>query len=130
MRFVGNRILVVDDEKPIVDILKYNLTKEGYEVLAAYDGEEAIEVAFSQRPDLILLDVMLPKKDGFAVCKKLREKLICPIIMLTAKGEDIPRSLIDCDISPEGADIPYLRLSKWSHPPGLEGNGADVYDVY
>lgn len=84
---------MVDDEKPIVDILKYNLTKEGYEVLAAYDGEEAIEVAFSQRPDLILLDVMLPKKDGFAVCKKLREKLICPIIMLTAKGEEVDKVL-------------------------------------
>ncbi|ADL08947.1 response regulator YycF [Thermosediminibacter oceani] len=90
---MGQKILVVDDEKPIVDILKYNLAKEGYEVIAAYDGEEAIEVAFSQNPNLILLDVMLPKQDGFQVCKKLREKLACPIIMLTAKGEEVDKVL-------------------------------------
>jgi len=91
--FMGQKILVVDDEKPIVDILKYNLIKEGYEVVAAYDGEEAIEVAFSQNPDLVLLDIMLPKMDGFSVCKKLREKLLCPIIMLTAKGEEVDKVL-------------------------------------
>lgn len=90
---MGQKILVVDDEKPIVDILKYNLIKEGYEVVAAYDGEEAIEVAFSQNPDLVLLDIMLPKMDGFSVCKKLREKLLCPIIMLTAKGEEVDKVL-------------------------------------
>ncbi|TYP57449.1 response regulator YycF [Thermosediminibacter litoriperuensis] len=90
---MGQKILVVDDEKPIVDILKYNLTKEGYEVIVAYDGEEAVGVALSQNPDLILLDVMLPKKDGFQVCKNLREKLVCPIIMLTAKGEEVDKVL-------------------------------------
>ncbi|SHM17179.1 two-component system, OmpR family, response regulator VicR [Caldanaerovirga acetigignens] len=90
---MGQKILVVDDEKPIVDILKYNLVKEGYEVLAAYDGEEAIEVAISQNPDLVLLDIMLPRQDGFSVCKKLREKLVCPIIMLTAKGEEVDKVL-------------------------------------
>ena len=88
-----NKILVVDDEKPIVDILKYNLSKEGYEVVAAFDGEEAVEIAFSEKPDLILLDIMLPKKDGFTVCKTLREKMTCPIIMLTAKGEEVDKVL-------------------------------------
>jgi two-component system response regulator VicR len=90
---LNERILVVDDEKPIVDILKYNLTKEGYNVLVAYDGEEAIKVAESASPDLVLLDIMLPKIDGFSVCKKLREKMTCPIIMLTAKGEEVDKVL-------------------------------------
>jgi len=88
-----NKILVVDDEKPIADILKYNLQKEGYEVLVAYDGQEAIDIAFKEYPDLILLDIMLPKMDGFTVCKTLREKLTCPIIMLTAKGEEVDKVL-------------------------------------
>jgi two-component system response regulator VicR len=90
---LNERVLVVDDEKPIVDILKYNLTKEGYNVLVAYDGEEAIKVAESASPDLVLLDIMLPKIDGFSVCKKLREKMTCPIIMLTAKGEEVDKVL-------------------------------------
>ncbi|WP_422448387.1 response regulator YycF [Thermoanaerobacterium sp. DL9XJH110] len=90
---MNEKILVVDDEKPIVDILKYNLTREGYSVLAAYDGDEAVRVAESAEPDLILLDIMLPKMDGFTVCKKLREKMTCPIIMLTAKGEEVDKVL-------------------------------------
>jgi two-component system response regulator VicR len=90
---MNEKILVVDDEKPIVDILKYNLTREGYNVLAAYDGDEAVRVAESADPDLILLDIMLPKMDGFTVCKKLREKMTCPIIMLTAKGEEVDKVL-------------------------------------
>jgi len=91
--FLNEKILVVDDEKPIVDILKYNLTREGYNVLEAYDGEQAIEIAFKENPDLILLDIMLPKQDGFSVCKKVREKMACPIIMLTAKGEEVDKIL-------------------------------------
>jgi len=90
---VDEKILVVDDEKPIVDILKYNLDKEGYEVVVAYDGQEAVKVALSENPDLILLDIMLPKMDGFTVCKELRKKLTCPIIMLTAKGEELDKVL-------------------------------------
>jgi two-component system response regulator VicR len=90
---MNKEVLVVDDEKPIVDILKYNLKKEGYSVSVAYDGEEAINKAFGKNPDLILLDIMLPKQDGFTVCKKLREKLTCPIIMLTAKGEEVDKVL-------------------------------------
>ena len=68
-------ILVVDDEKPIVDILTYNLQKEGYATLEANDGEEAIRIATEQKPDLILLDIMLPKIDGLTVCKKLRQQM-------------------------------------------------------
>lgn len=90
---MDEKILIVDDEKPIVDILKYNLDKEGYDVLTAYDGEEAVNIALSEDPDLILLDIMLPKQDGFSVCKKVRERLTCPIIMLTAKGEEVDKVL-------------------------------------
>ena len=69
-----NLILVVDDEKPIVEILKVNLVKSGYRVIEAYDGNEAVVKALSEDPDLILLDVMLPGIDGFSVCKKIREE--------------------------------------------------------
>ena len=86
-------ILVVDDEAPIVEILKFNLTKSGYRVLAAYDGEEGYRLAASEKPDLILLDVMLPKMDGFEVCKKIREKHSTPIIMLTARDEEVDKVL-------------------------------------
>ena len=88
-----NKILVVDDEKPIVDILKINLEKNGYKVIVAYDGETAAEMAYSEEPDLILLDVMLPKMDGFSVCRKVREKLSVPIIMLTAREEEVDKVL-------------------------------------
>ena len=86
-----NLILVVDDEKPIVEILKVNLIKNGYRVIEAYDGNEAVSKALSEEPDLILLDVMLPGQDGFSVCKKVRETSSVPIIMLTAKVEDIDK---------------------------------------
>ncbi len=86
-------ILVIEDEAPIVDILKFNLTKSGYRVLAAYDGEEGYRLALSEKPDLILLDVMLPKMDGFEVCKKIREKHSTPIIMLTARDEEVDKVL-------------------------------------
>ena len=69
------RILIVDDERPIVDILKFNLEKEGFATTVAYDGEQAINVALSVKPDLILLDLMLPKIDGFNVCKEIRKHL-------------------------------------------------------
>lgn len=85
------RILIVDDERPIVDILKFNLEKEGFTTTVAYDGEQAINVALSVKPDLILLDLMLPKIDGFNVCKEIRKHLTCPIIMLTAKEEVVDK---------------------------------------
>ena len=87
------KILIVDDEKPIVDILKFNLEKEGYSIITAFDGEEAYNKAISESPDLIFLDVMLPKMDGFTVCRKLREKISTPIIMLTAKEEEVDKVL-------------------------------------
>ncbi|WP_432662972.1 response regulator [Wukongibacter baidiensis] len=86
-------ILVVDDEKTIVDILEFNLKREGYEVLTAYDGEQAIDTALNECPDLVLLDVMLPKLDGFEVCKKIREKMTTPILMLTAREEIVDKVL-------------------------------------
>lgn len=85
------KILIVDDEKPIVDILKFNLEKEGFVTTVAYDGEEAISMAIAVKPDLILLDLMLPKVDGFNVCKEIRKHLTCPIIMLTAKEEVVDK---------------------------------------
>ncbi len=85
------KILIVDDERPIVDILKFNLEKEGFSTIAAYDGEEAINIALTVKPDLILLDLMLPKVDGLNVCKELRKSLVCPIIMLTAKEEVVDK---------------------------------------
>lgn len=87
------RVLVVDDEKNIVDIIKYNLKKEGYEVITAYDGEEAIKLNEENEPDLILLDIMMPKLDGYAACRKIREKYDTPIIMLTARAEEVDKVL-------------------------------------
>ena len=87
------KILIVDDEKPILDILVHNLKKEGYNVIEAVDGEEAIEKAFNEKPDLILLDIMLPKVDGLTVCKRVRNSLSVPIVMLSAKGEEIDKIL-------------------------------------
>ena len=86
-------VLIVDDEKPIVDILKYNLMKEGYETIEAYDGAQALEYALEKKPDIILLDVMLPKMDGFEVCRKVREKMSTPILMLTAREEEVDKVL-------------------------------------
>ena len=86
-------ILIVDDEQHIVDILVYNLEKEGYNTLQANDGMTAVDIALNQKPDLILLDIMLPKMDGLAVCKRIRHTLNVPILMLTAKDEEIDKIL-------------------------------------
>ncbi len=90
---MNKKILIVDDEKPIVEILKINLVKDGYTVFEAYDGEEAVSKAMAEEPDLILLDVMLPKLDGFSVLKKIREKSSVPILMLTAREEEFDKVL-------------------------------------
>lgn len=82
------KILVVDDERPIAEIIKYNLQKEGFEVKTSYDGEDAIKMVHSMNPDLIILDVMLPKKNGFDVLKEIRIQYMMPVIMLTAKEEE------------------------------------------
>lgn len=87
------KVLVVEDEKPIADILEYNLGKEGYDVKTVYTGDEAVNAAMSFMPDLILLDIMLPGIDGLNVCRQVRMHLDCPIIMLTAKDAEIDKVL-------------------------------------
>jgi len=86
-------ILIVDDEQPIVDILVYNLRKEGYNTIEASDGLTAVDMALEKKPDLILLDIMLPKLDGLSVCKRIKNSINVPIIMLTAKDGEIDKIL-------------------------------------
>ena len=93
MIVLGRKVLIIEDEQPIVDILKFNLEKEGFQVLTADNGLSALECALTQNPDLILLDIMLPKMDGFDVCRKIREKLNVPIIMITARDEEVDKVL-------------------------------------
>ena len=90
---MANRVLVVDDEKMIVKGLKFSLEQDGMEVECAYDGEEALEKAKNEEFDIILLDIMLPKLDGMQVCQMIREFSSVPIIMLTAKGDDMDKIL-------------------------------------
>jgi len=87
------KILVVDDDKNICELLRLYLEKEGYSVILAFDGKEGLEKFNTQNPDLILLDVMMPNVDGWEVCKEVRKTSLCPIIMLTAKGETIDKVL-------------------------------------
>lgn len=87
------KILVVDDEKPISDIIKFNLENEGYEVVTAFDGEEALEKVEEEHPDLLVLDIMLPKIDGLEVVREVRKKYNMPIIMATAKETEIDKVL-------------------------------------
>lgn len=90
---LDKKILVVDDEKPIADILQFNLKKEGYTVFCAYDGQQALDMVEEHKPDLLLLDIMLPIKDGMEVCREVRKKFEMPIIMLTAKDSEIDKVL-------------------------------------
>ncbi len=90
---MANRVLVVDDEKLIVKGIRFSLEQDGMEVDCAYDGEEALEFARNNSYDMILLDVMLPKMSGFEVCQQIREFSNTPIVMLTAKGEDMDKIL-------------------------------------
>ena len=91
---MAKKVLIVDDEKNIVDILEFNLRREGYETIAAYDGREAVKAATEGNPDIILLDVMLPYMDGFEVCKLVRmENPTVPIIMLTARESESDKVL-------------------------------------
>lgn len=89
----SRKVLIVEDEKSISDIIQFNLIKEGFSVETAYDGKEGVEKAAAFQPDLILLDIMLPVMDGFAVCKKVRETSNVPILMLTAKEEELDKVL-------------------------------------
>ncbi len=86
-------VLVVDDERTLVKALSFNLEKEGFRVEQAYNGEEALQKVFDLKPDLVVLDLMLPELDGFEVCRRIRKKIDIPIIMLTARSEDIDKVL-------------------------------------
>ena len=90
---MGQKVLVVDDEKLIVKGIRFSLEQDGMEVDCAYDGEEALELAEKNQYDMILLDVMLPKMTGFEVCQQIREFSNVPIVMLTAKGDDMDKIL-------------------------------------
>ena len=90
---MGKKVLVVDDEKLIVKGIRFSLEQDGYEVDCAYDGEEALESIKNKEYDMILLDLMLPKMNGLEVCQHVREFSDVPIVMLTAKGEDIDKIL-------------------------------------
>ena len=85
------KVLVVDDEQSIIDVLVYNLKKEGYETIEATDGITAVNMALEEKPDLMLLDIMLPKLDGLSVCKRVKNYLNIPILMLTAKDAEIDK---------------------------------------
>ncbi len=88
---MGDKILLVEDDQTLLDVLKYNLVKEGYNVITATDGAQALEIARNQKPELIVLDIMLPELNGFEVCRILRKDMTVPILMLTAKGEEIDK---------------------------------------
>ncbi len=88
---MGSKILIVEDDQTMLSVLQYNLAKEGYEVVTAIDGVQALEIARSKKPDLIVLDVMLPKLDGLEVCRIVRREMTVPILMLTAKTEEIDK---------------------------------------
>lgn len=88
---MAQRILVVDDERPIASIIEFNLKREGFDVSVAYDGETAVSMADSLSPDLIILDIMLPKMDGLEVCRAIRQKSRVPIIFLTARQQEVDK---------------------------------------
>jgi two-component system OmpR family response regulator len=88
---MGDKILVVEDDRTLLDVLKYKLTNDGYDVVTATDGIQALEIARSQKPELIVLDIMLPELDGLEVCRILRKDMNVPILMLTAKGDEIDK---------------------------------------
>ncbi len=135
------KVLVVDDESSIVNIISYNLKKEGYEVITAEDGEEGLELALSEKPDLILLDIMMPKMDGYEVCRKIREKSNVPIIMLTARADEVDKVIglemgaDDYVTKPFGnreliARVKaHLRRSKAKEMPVENGNVQDFGDI-
>lgn len=130
MRNEDKKILIVDDEQPIRTLLEYNLKQSNYETLTAADGEEALEKIRAERPDLVLLDLMLPKLDGIDVCRQLRhEENHVPIIMLTARGEE-PDKVLGLEIgaddymtkpfSPREVLARVKAVLRRSKQPGLE----------
>src|SRR3954465_6668460 len=88
---VRQKILVVEDEPSLVDTLQYSLQRQGYDVAVSTDGAKALEVARRERPDMVILDVMLPTMDGFEVCRILRQEMSAPILMLTARTDEVDK---------------------------------------
>lgn len=129
------RVLVVDDEKIIVKGLKFSLEKEGYEVLTAYDGEEALRLFNEENPDLIVLDLMLPEVDGFEVCRRIRKSSDVPIVMLTARGDDIDKILgleLGADdymtkpFNPRELTARIKAILRRSHAPSMDASNMQV----
>jgi DNA-binding response OmpR family regulator len=100
----GSKILIVEDDRNLLEVLKYNLAKEGHDVITASDGVEALGLARDNKPDLIVLDIMLPKLDGFEVCRILRREMTMPILMLTSRGSTL------IDLSPKEFDLLALLV--------------------
>ena len=131
----GKKILIADDEPDILEILQYNLQAEGYTVYTAKDGDDAIQKAKQLHPDLIILDIMMPKKNGIDVCRELRASSRVPIIMLTAKGEEIDRILglelgaDDYIVKPFSAREVVARIKAVLRRTGKAGDLVDSKEV-
>ena len=123
---MAKKVLVVDDEKLIVKGIRFSLEQDGMEVDCAYDGEEALRMAREKEYDIILLDVMLPKLDGFEVCQQLRETSSVPVVMLTAKGDDMDKILGLEYGADDYITKPFNILEVKAHAPYREkGSRAD-----
>ncbi len=129
---MGNRILVVDDEVQIVRVLRGYLEKAGFGVLTAYDGREALRIARQERPDLMILDLMLPGMDGLDVCRELRKEMNLPIIMLTARVEETDRLIglelgaddyVTKPFSPREVVARVRAVLRRTHPEASKGEG-------
>ena len=131
----GKKVLVVDDEKLIVKGIRFSLEQDNMEVDCAYDGEEALQMAHNKENDIILLDVMLPKLTGFEVCQQIREFSNVPVIMLTAKGDDMDKILgleygaDDYITKPFAAEELVARMETVLRRTGRGGRELCAYDV-
>lgn len=129
------KILVADDDKNIAELLRLYLEKEGYSVVVAWDGEEAIEKYNQENPDLVLLDIMMPKLDGWQVCREIRKKSDVPIIMITAKGETFDKVLglelgaDDYVVKPFDAKEIVARIKAVLRRTGKSSEANDVKEV-
>lgn len=130
----NKKILIIEDEKSIADIIRFNLVKEGFDTDTAYEGKTGLDKALTTKPDLVLLDVMLPIMDGFTVCKKIREESTVPIIMLTAKEEEVDKVLglelgaDDYITKPFGMRELIARIKANIRRMNFPGDEADLYD--
>ena len=124
---MARNILVVEDDRNISDLIRMYLDKEGFEVRIAYDGGKAVEEFEKQKPDLVLLDIMLPVLDGWGVCAKIREKAKTPIIMLTAKG-DVGDRITGLEMGADGPESTRLSLQAGSFFVMVSDGVADETD--